>query len=337
MKKYVVQGSFGFDHLEMIDAPAPEPGPGQVVVKVKAVSLNYRDLMTVQGLYNPNQPLPLTPLSDGCGEVAAVGPGVTRVSTGDRVCTCFFQKWVKGTPTPAEARGTLGGPLDGTLAEFMLADEQGLVTPPAHLSDEEAATLPCAALTAWTALIELGGLRAGQTVLTMGSGGVAVFGLQFAKMAGARVIALSSTPEKCERLKSLGADAAVNYREVPEWHKPVRELTGGDGVDHVLELGGKETLEQSLRSARIRGRVSIIGNLSGINASLNLRHFIAGALTVQGIFVGPRINFENMDRAISQHGLKPVVDRVFPFAEAREAMRHMTDKKHFGKVVVRVE
>jgi NADPH:quinone reductase-like Zn-dependent oxidoreductase len=262
---------------------------------------------------------------------------VTRVKPGERVCTTFFQKWIKGTPTQEEVRSTLGGPLDGTLAEFMLADEQGLVVPPPHLDEVEAATLPCAAVTAWTALIELGGLRAGQTVLTQGSGGVALFALQFAKAAGARVIAITSTEKKSARLKSLGADETINYKDMPEWSKKARELTDGFGVDHVIELGGKDTLEQSLRAARIRGRVSIIGNLSGITVSVNLRHFIAGSLAVQGIFVGPRDSFENMNRAISQRGLRPVIDRVFPFSEAREAMIHMSEKKHFGKVCIKVQ
>lgn len=336
MKKYVIRDSFGFDNLVMVDEMTPEPCPGRVVVRMKAVALNFRDLMVVQGLYNPRQKLPLVPLSDGVGEVVAAGEGVTRAKVGDRVCTTFFQRWWKGDPTADELRSTLGSPADGALAEFMELDEQGLVHAPAHLTDEEAATLPCAGVTAWTALSTLGGVKAGDTVLTLGTGGVSIFALQFAGLLGARAIATSSSNEKIQRLSQMGAAHVINYKDDPNWGQTAKELSGGEGVDHVIEVGGAGTLEQSLQAVKIRGRVSLIGVLSGVDAKISLRAIFMRGIRVQGIFVGPRSSFEDMNRAIAMHHSRPVVDRVFPFEEAREAMRYMASGKHFGKVCIRV-
>jgi NADPH:quinone reductase-like Zn-dependent oxidoreductase len=334
--RFIIKDSFGFENLSRVDCEIPQPGPGQVLLRMKAASLNYRDLLVTQGRYDPNQKPGLVPLSDGVGIVHRVGEGVTRVKESDRVCPIFFQRWIGGAPDRTTLRSSLGSPRDGALSEYMLADAEGLVRPPEHLSDEEAATLPCAAVTAWSALVALGGLRPGDTVLTQGSGGVSIFALQFARLTGARVIATSSSAEKLERLQELGASEVINYREDAEWGKTAKSMTGGDGVDHVIEVGGADTLEQSFKAVRAGGRISIIGVLSGIATPVNLRHFISGALTVQGIFVGHRRSFEEMCRAISQSGLRPVVDRVFPYEQAPDAMRYLQEKRHFGKVCIRI-
>lgn len=336
MKKYVIKDKFGFENLVQADAPDPEPAAGEVLIRVKAVSLNFRDLLMVQGLYNPNQPLPLTPLSDCSAEVVETGPGVTRFQKGDRVCSTFFRDWIKGEPTPEELRSTLGGPLDGTLAERMAVPERSLVHAPVNVSDEAAATLTCAGVTAWTALVTLGNVKAGDFVLVQGTGGVSVFAFQFAKMMGAKVIAMSSSSKKIGKLEEMGAFATFNYKDDPKWGKKVLDLTGGRGVDHVIDVGGAGTLEQSFIACRPRGRVSVIGVLAGIEASYNIRHILMAGLTVQGIFVGHRDSFEDMNRAIEANLLRPVVDRVFFFDEVVEAMKYMRDGKHFGKVVIRV-
>jgi len=335
-KRFVIKDAFGIDNLSLVETDIPTPGPNQVTVKMKAASLNYRDLLVTQGLYDPKQIPGLVPLSDGVGVVHAVGPGVTRVKQGDRVCTTFFQRWFKGTPTLDEMRSTLGSPIDGALCEYMLLDSEGCVHAPKELSDEEAATLPCAALTAWTALVTEGGIKAGDTILTQGTGGVSLFALQFARLFGARVIATSGSEKKIEKLKELGASETINYQRQADWGKIAKEMTGGVGVDHVIEVGGANTLEQSFKSIRPRGRISIIGVLSGISTPVNLRYFISGALTVQGIFVGHRESFEAMNRAIETNALRPVIDRVFPFDQAPEAMNYMLSQKHFGKVCIRI-
>jgi NADPH:quinone reductase-like Zn-dependent oxidoreductase len=337
MKALEVRGSFGMDSLVLADRPEPTPGPGQVLVRVRAASLNYRDFRMVQGLYNPRQPLPLVPGSDGVGTVVAVGPGVKRVAVGTRVAGTFFQDWVGGEPSREKCRRTLGGPVDGSFQELWLLDEQGLVTVPAHLSDEEAATLPCAALTAWNALTVRGNLRAGDTVLVQGTGGVSLFALQFGKMFGARVLVTSSSDEKLERARALGADGLINYRRLPEWGKEARKLAGGDGVDHIIEVGGAGTLEQSLRAVRTGGQVSLIGVLAGGQAELSLFPILMQNVRVQGITVGDRDSFEAMNRAISANGLRPVLDRTFPLAEGRAALEYLESGAHFGKVCLRVQ
>jgi NADPH:quinone reductase-like Zn-dependent oxidoreductase len=336
MKVNEIQKAFGLENLVLAERPDPEPGPRQVILAMRAFSLNYRDLLMVRGLYYPKQPLPLVPLSDGVGEVVRVGAGVTRVKPGDRVSPIFCQKWIAGPPTKAKLLTALGGPLDGTLAEQMALDEEGVVPVPSHLTDEEAATLPCAAVTAWSALVEQGGLRAGDTVVVLGTGGVSIFALQLAKMAGARVVVTSSSDAKLERAKSLGADELVNYKTTPDWDKKVKELTGGVGADHVLEVGGGGTFARSVRAVRPGGHVSLIGVLAGATTEVNLAPILMQNIRVQGVIVGSRETFESMNRAVMQHRLRPVVDRVFPFAEARAAFEHLAGQGHFGKIAIRM-
>jgi len=331
-----IRGSFGFDNLAIVERPDPRPGLGQVLVRLRAASLNYRDLLTAEGKYNPKQKLPLIPCSDGAGVVVEIGDGVTRVRPGDRVCAIFSQKWIAGVPTREKLRATLGGPLDGTLAELAVYDQEGVVQIPPHLSDEEAATLPCAAVTAWSALVTEGGVTAGDTVLVQGTGGVSLFALQFAKLLGARVIATSSRDDKLARVRKMGAAEGINYRENAEWGTRAKELTGGPGVDHVVEVGGAGTLHQSLRAVRFGGTISLIGNLAGTKTELLLTQIFMQKIRVNGILVGHRESFEAMNRAIEIHHLRPVIDRVFPLEEVRAAFDHMAAGDHFGKIVVRI-
>ncbi|WNG55439.1 NAD(P)-dependent alcohol dehydrogenase [Archangium gephyra] len=337
MKAYEIRGGFGLDNLVYAERPDPEPGPMQVRVRVKATSLNYRDLMMVEGRYNPRQKLPLVPNSDGAGVVDAVGPGVTRVKVGDRVMGLFAQAWLAGEPSRQVQGSTLGGPQDGALADTMLLHEDGAIPTPTHLTDEEASTLPCAAVTAWSALVTQGGIKAGDTVLLQGTGGVSIFALQIARMMGARVILTSSRDDKLERARALGAHEGINYVTTPDWDKTARTLTGGTGVDHVVEVGGAGTFEKSLRAVRLGGTVSVIGVLSGGAGAMALTPILMGNLRVQGVFVGHRQSFEALNRALTLHGVRPVVDRVFPFAETRAAFEHLKSGAHFGKVVIRVE
>lgn len=336
MRVWEIQGRFGLDALAFVERKDPEPGPGEVVVKVRAASLNYRDLLTVEGSYNPRQPLPLVPLSDGAGEVVSIGPGVDRVKEGDRVAGNFAPAWISGPPTRAKLRSSLGGPLDGMAAERILLDAEGAVAFPAHLSFEEAACLPCAAVAAWNALVVQGKLAAGETVLVLGTGGVALFALQIARILGARVIVTSSSDAKLKRAKALGATDVVNYRTTPDWDKEVKTLTGGQGADHVLELGGAETLTRSLRAVRFGGQVSLIGNLSGLDARLNLAHVFMRGIRLQGVLVGSREMFEAMNRAMTLHELRPIIDRVFDFDALPEALEHLKGQGHFGKIVLKV-
>jgi NADPH:quinone reductase-like Zn-dependent oxidoreductase len=334
MKAYELRGGFGIESLQLIDRPQPQPGPGQAMLKLRAWSLNYRDLMIVKGQYDPKLHLPLTPLSDGVGEVVAVGDGVRRVKIGDRVAPIFMQKWIDGELTEAKARSALGGAIDGLLAEYVTLDEDGLVHVPEHLSDEEAATLPCAAVTAWHALVTKGAVAAGNTVLVQGTGGVSLFALQFARLRGARVIATSSSAAKLARVLALGASDGVNYRTTPEWGQHVRDLTGGAGVDHVVEVGGAGTFRESLRAVRMGGRISLIGVLSG-PGQVDPIPILMKNVCVQGILVGSRAMFEAMNATIAMQQLRPVVDRVFGFEEVQEAFRYMESGSHFGKIGVR--
>ncbi len=337
MKVYEVRDAFGLDNFVQVERPDPVPSPGQVVMKVRSVSINYRDIMMVQGAYNPRQPLPLIPFSDGAGEIVAVGEGVTRVAVGDRVVSCHFQGWLSGKPTREKAGATaLGGPLDGVLGEMAVLSEEGVVALPDHLNFDEGAALPGAGVTAWSCLFRHGKLAAGERVLALGTGGVSIFALQFAKMAGAEVIITSSSDEKLERAKGLGASTGINYLENEKWSKNVRSATDGQGVDHVIEVGGVGTLEQSIRSSRLGAHISLVGVLAGREAPLNLTLVLMQDIRIQGVFVGPRESFEAMNRALSQHKMKPVVDKVFAFDEAREAMEHVYAGKHFGKVCIRV-
>ena len=334
MRAYEIT-NFGLDELKLSERPDPHPGFGQVLVKVRAVSLNFRDLMVVKGQYNPKLKMPMVPCSDGAGEVIAVGEGVTRVKTGDRVCGIFMQGWLGGEVNEAVARTAMGGAIDGMLAESVVLSQEGVVPIPEHLDFQQAATLPCTGVTAWHALVTEGRIKAGDTVLTLGTGGVSTFALQFAVANGARVIATSSSEEKLARTKSMGAWQTINYKTTPDWEERVRKLTGG-GVDHVVEVGGSGTLMKSLRAVRMGGTVSVIGALSGGSGELSPVPILMKSVRVQGIYVGSREMFEAMNRAIVAHRIVPVVDRVFAFEEARDAMRYMASGTHFGKVVIRL-
>lgn len=335
MKVLEIQGSFGLQNLTVTERPRPELGKGEVLVRMRAASINYRDFLMIEGSYNPKQPLPLIPCSDGAGEVVAVGEGVTRFAVGDRVTTLFSQRWFSGEPQRDLRQSTLGGPLDGTLSQFMVLSEDGVMPSPAHLSDEQAATLTCAGLTAWSALVTHGDLRAGDRVLVLGTGGVSVFALQFARMLGARVIVTSSSDEKLERAKQLGASFGINYRTTPKWAAAVKELTAGQGVDHVVEVGGADTLPQSVRAVRPGGQISLVGNLTGGVLDFNIIPVFMRHLRIQGVLVGHRESFEAMSRAIEEHRMQPVVDRVFPWTEARQAFEYLTSGRHFGKICLR--
>lgn len=326
----------GPEGLRIDELPEPVPGPGEVAIRVRAAALNYRDLLMLKGSYNPRITLPFVPLSDGAGEVAAVGAGVTRFRPGDRVAGAFMPDWVDGAPSEEKARTALGAGGVGMLAGTVVLPAAGVVALPEHLTFEEAATLPCAAVTAWHALVTEGAVRAGETVLVQGTGGVSVFALQFARLHGARVIATSGSDEKLRRALDLGASDGINYKAEPDWDKRARALTGGAGVDHVVEVGGAGTLSRSLRAVRMGGRVGMIGVLSGGAAEVNVFPVLMKCVRVQGIFVGSVAMFEAMNRAIALHRMRPVVDRVFPFDQAAEALRYLESGSHFGKVVVRV-
>lgn len=334
MKAYLIPKPTGIDALTLVERPTPRPGPRQVRVRIKACSLNYRDLMVVRGAY-ARGPLPenIVPLSDGAGTVVEVGPGVTRVKVGDRVAGCFFQRWYGGSFEPTTNASALGGSIDGVLAEEVVLEEEGVVEFPDHLSFAEAATLPCAALTAWNALIEHGRLTAGETILVQGTGGVSIFALQFARQLGARVIATSSSDAKLARVKSLGADAGVNYKSRVDWDVAATEITAGRGVDQVIEVGGAGTFARSLNAIRVGGKISLIGLLAGA-AEINPMPILGRCVAVQGIYVGSRETFEAMNRAIALHRLKPVIDRIFSFDAARDAYRHFDSRAHVGKVVI---
>ncbi len=335
MRVFEVKKAFGIDNLSLTERPRPAAADGQVVIKIRAVSLNYRDLLMVKGLYNPKLPLPFIPLSDGAGDVSAVGHNVTRVRVGDRVAGIFMQTWLAGELTEAKAKSALGAGTQGMLAEYVVLHEDGMVHIPEHLSYEEAATLPCAAVTAWHAVVE-SGLKPGESVLALGTGGVSVFALQFSILAGARVIITSSSDEKLTRVKQLGASHGINYRVVSDWDKRVKELTGGTGVDLIVEVGGAGTLPRSLRSVTTGGRISLIGVLTGSTGEVNPLSIVMKNIRVQGILVGSREMFESMNRAISLHRLRPVVDRIFPFEEAQEALRYMESGSHVGKICIKI-
>jgi NADPH:quinone reductase-like Zn-dependent oxidoreductase len=335
VRLYEIRETRGIDSLIQIERAVPKPAGGEILVRVHAVSLNYRDLLIAKGNYARGLKLPLIPLSDGAGEVVTVGEGVTRVKPGDRVAGIFMQNWLAGDVSPYVARSALGGSVDGVFAEYVVFHENGVVLIPPHLSYEEAATLPCAAVTAWNALTTWM-LKPGITVLVQGTGGVSMFALQFARLAGARVIATSSSDEKLKKTAELGASDGINYGNVPDWDKAVLERTDGIGVDHIIEVGGPGTLARSMNAVRVGGRISVIGLLSGPEFTVNPMPILGKQIQVQGIFVGSRDMFEAMNRAISLHQLRPMVDQVFAFDEAREALRHMESSAHFGKIVIKV-
>ena len=337
MKTWQLTAPTGADALKLVEQAEPKPAADQVVVRVRATSLNYRDLMVASGRYGPGLPLPLVPLSDGAGEIVAVGSGVTRWKAGDRVAGTFFQNWASG-PIKREAfESALGGSINGMLSEYVALSADGVVALPPHLSFAEAATLPCAALTAWHALVTDGHVSAGQTVVVLGTGGVSIFALQFAKMHGARVIITSSSDAKLARAKTLGADEVINYRTTPEWEKEVFRLTDKAGADHIIEVGGTDTFPRSLRAVAMGGTVSVIGGVSGFTSDVALRDILGKSVVIRGIFVGSRDMFAAMNRAIALHRLQPVIDRAFPFAEAPAAYRYQQSGAHFGKVVITLE
>ena len=331
------KGGAGIDALVQVERPDPKkPAYRQVLVKVSACSLNFRDLGIVRGSYRMAVRENLIPLSDGAGEVVEVGPGVSRVKVGDRVAGCFFQRWPGGEASTDVHLSALGGAIDGMLADYAVLEEDGVVKIPAHLSLEEGATLPCAGVTAWHAMMEHAKLIAGQTVLLQGTGGVSIFGLQLARAMGIAAIITSSSDEKLARAKMLGATHGINYKTTPDWEKAAMEFTGGRGVDHVVEVGGAATLARSFGAIRVGGKVSIIGGLSGGATELNPGLIFSRRANVQGISVGSTQMFAAMARAIEANAVKPVVDKVFAFAEAPAAYRHMASGAHFGKIVIRV-
>jgi len=337
MKLLELRDSFGLDHLLPAEHHVPEPGPCEVLLRIRAASLNFRDLLIVQGKYNPRMKLPRVPLSDGAGEIVSVGADVTTWKPGDRVVVPFFPAWLSGSLTPAAAASALGGDVDGMLREFATFPADALLPIPDHLSFEQAAALPCAAVTAWNGLFVSGNLQPGQTLLLQGTGGVSLFGLQFAKIAGATSIIISSSDEKLERARALGAHHTINYRSMPDWEKRVLEITGGHGVDLTLEVGGAGTLSRTLKATCFGGQISLIGVLSGISGDLQIGPMLHKSLTVRGIYVGSRDIFASMNRAISAHKIEPVIDRTFDFAQAPDAFRHLESAQHFGKIVIRIK
>jgi NADPH:quinone reductase-like Zn-dependent oxidoreductase len=337
MKCYELQGPDGVEGLQQVDRPIPQPSAGQVLVRLKAATLNFRDLLTVKGGYGSRQKFPLIPVSDGAGTIESVGAGIRQFAAGDRVVGSFFENWVSGEPSETKMQAALGGSVDGVLAEYRVFPEHAIVKIPSHLRDTEAAALPCAGLTAWSAVVKLGGVKPGMTVLTQGTGGVSLFALQFAKMCGARVIATSSSDAKIERLKSMGADVTINYKTTPDWGKKARELTDY-GVDLVVEVGGVGTLNESIRATRIGGIIAFIGVLAGPPpANSRLPLMVLQQQRLQGVTVGSVEDLQAMCDAISLNGMKPVIDTTFSFDEAREAFSYMASGAHFGKVAIAIE
>lgn len=336
MRALQVAEPWGVDNLRVVEAEAPMPGHGEVLVRMRAVSLNYRDFLMVNGMYSRGSAIAgsITPFSDGCGIVEAVGPGVTRVKPGDRVSTLFFQDWVSGKAKLHNLLSSLGHPIPGAGRELATFSQEGVSKVPDFLTDQQVATLPCAALTAWRGLFEDARLEPGDTVVLQGTGGVSIFGLQFAKAAGYRTVITSSSDEKLARAKALGADHLVNYRTTPDWAKAVREATGGAGADFIMEVGGAGTIQQSLRAVKIGGHIAIIGVVAGGGEGVNPAVLIGNNARLQGLSVGSRDMFEAMCRAIELHRIEPVVDKVFPWSEAREAFKAMQGGEHFGKIVL---
>jgi NADPH:quinone reductase-like Zn-dependent oxidoreductase len=334
MRAYAIEQFGDVKGLKLVDRAEPKISARQVLVRIQAASLNYRDLVVMRGQYDRNPQLGRIPLSDGAGEVISVGSEVTRFKPGDRVASSFFQGWISGRFRPEFHQTALGGSIDGVLAELVAFSEEGLVPVPNYLTLIEAATLPCAALTAWQALVVRGKLAAGESVLLLGTGGVSIFGLQFAKSSGAKVIITSSSDDKLQRARELGADACINYRTTPDWGKEAVRVSGSDGVDHVIEVGGAGTFSQSVRACRSNGNIGLIGILAGRETSTEIFSIVPKGLYVHGIYVGSREMFEAMNRALEQNQIHPVVDKIFPFAEAAEAFRHMESGAHFGKIVI---
>jgi len=335
MRALEVAPPWGLDALQVVERPDPKPGPGEALVRMKAVSLNYRDFLMVHGMYGRGSAADtITPFSDGCGVVEAVGEGVTRVAPGDRVATMFFQGWVSGPPTLEKLMTSLGHPIPGAGRELAVFSQEGLSKVPEFLTDEQVSTLPCAALTAWRAMFEDASLQPGDTVVLQGTGGVSIFGLQFAHTAGYRTVITSSSDEKLARAKAMGATRGVNYKADPAWSKVVRAETGGRGADFIMEVGGGGTIEQSLQAIKIGGHIAIIGVVAGMGSGVNPAVLIGNSARLQGLSVGSRDMFEAMCKAIELHQISPVVDKVFPWTEARAAFAAMQGGEHFGKIVL---
>lgn len=336
MRAYVLEGDWSLEHLHRTTLPDPVAGPGQVLIRLRVASLNYRDLVVMnRGYGSYTGTLPLVPISDGVGEVVAVGAAVRRVKVGDRVVPNYFQNWIAGEPDLERLTQSLGGPLDGTARDLMVVSAEGVSKVPDFLTDEQAACLPCAALTAWRAVAPLGVAGPGRKLLVQGTGGVALFALQFAKALGAHVTVISSSDAKIERVRQMGADATINYVSTPEWAQATREITAGHGYDQIIELGGEKTLPQSLRCIRPGGTISMIGVLSGGAMNAALGRVVTRQVRLQGVTVGPRDDFEVMCRAIAQHHITPVVDQVFDFEELLAALAHLKSGRQFGKICLR--
>jgi NADPH:quinone reductase-like Zn-dependent oxidoreductase len=327
--------ALGRTNLRLNEIPQAAPGPGEALVRIGAVSLNYRDKLLYDGNYNPHLEFPITQVADAAGEVVAVGPGVTRVKAGDRVVTNYCTRWIEGEPTSKESLYTLGNSIPGALAEYLVLTENALAIAPAYLTDEEAAALPCAGLTAWYALVEKGGIQSGDTVLVQGTGGVSLFGLQIASALGARVIATSSSDEKLERAKSLGAAHTINYKKTPDWEAEAMALTGNRGVDHILEVVGGSNLARSLKAIRPEGQIAIIGIMEGFDATIPLFGVIQKHAVIRGISVGPLRGLERMLKKFEELELRPVIDSVYSFNEAPKAFDRL-EEGAFGKIVIRV-
>lgn len=333
MKAWEVLTPTGLDGLVLnADRPEPKPGTGQIVLRLHAAALNYRDQGVIKGAYGYTK-FPVIPLSDGAGEIVEIGPGVTQFAVGDRVTSTFFVNWTAGRIPADASKNSLGGMIDGVLAQYVLLEQTGAIRMPANLSFEEAATLPCAALTAWHALVDSGRLKAGESVAVLGTGGVSSFAIAFAKMHGARVLLTSSSDEKLGRGEALGADTLINYRVTPEWDQEILRQTGGAGVDHVVEVGGSGTLDRSMNAVRPGGAIHVIGAVAAA-APVNTRLINRKSIRLQGIHVGSREMFAAMNCAIGQHKLQPSIDRVFGFDDAKAAYAHQQSASHFGKIVI---
>ncbi|RXZ80426.1 NAD(P)-dependent alcohol dehydrogenase [Paenibacillaceae bacterium] len=335
MKAYVIQGGFGLDHIVEVDRPIPAPARGEVLIRMKAVSLNARDIGVIDGFYNSKLNEPLVPVSDGVGEVVALGEQASKFRIGERVSPIFTQSWKSGEATQENWISSLGSPLQGLLAEYVVLPEEGLVRVPQYLTDVEAATLPCAGVTAWHAIVEEGKVKAGDTVVVQGTGGVSLFALQFAKLQGAKVIVTSSSDNKLERAKALGADHGINYKETADWDKAVLAYTQGRGADHIVDLGGGTTLNRSISALKVGGHISIVGILSGASVEgLAIVPAILRRAKLQAINVGSRAMFENMNAVIEHHRLRPVVDVEYPFSQAVKALTHLAKGTYFGKIAI---
>ena len=334
MRAYEIVSDGGVDALALNDRQSPQPGTDEILVSLRASSINYRDLSTIEDPIARGIEFPRIPNSDGAGEVIGVGAGISRFKIGDRIAGCFFQNWSDGRISTEAMASAMGGAVDGILAEKVVLREAGAVHVPAHMSFEEASTLPCAGLTAWNCLVEQGGLKAGNTALFLGTGGVSIIGLQIAKMMGARAIITSSSDEKLARAKDLGADELINYRQNPAWEKQVLEMTNGSGVDVTIETGGGGTLEKTMEATRVGGTISLIGVLTG--GMINPITVMRKSIRLQGVYVGNRRMFEDMNAAFALNKIQPVIDRVFDFEDARSAYHAMRAAGHFGKLVVKV-